>query len=145
MLTFPCIVVSAEQGLIQGLLMSASSIYEQNASISRTCSRSSTCSRRSTASRMRLAVPRPMRQGFTFENVRLSVSGEASGWAVRNVSFTIHPGERVALVGENGAGKTTLTKLIARLYDPTEGRLLLDGRRSQGIRPWREGPVVPLA
>src|SRR5262249_12610308 len=48
-------------------------------------------------------------------------------WAVRHLSFAIRPGERVALVGENGAGKTTLTKLIARLYDPSEGRILLDG------------------
>jgi len=43
------------------------------------------------------------------------------------VSFTLDAGERIALVGENGAGKTTLTKLLARLYDPTEGRILLDG------------------
>jgi ATP-binding cassette subfamily B protein len=42
--------------------------------------------------------------------------------------MTLQPGERVALVGENGAGKTTITKLIARLYEPTEGRVLLDGR-----------------
>ena len=48
-------------------------------------------------------------------------------WAVRNVSFQLRPGERIALVGENGAGKTTITKLLARLYDPTEGRILLDG------------------
>jgi ATP-binding cassette subfamily B protein len=47
---------------------------------------------------------------------------------VRHVDFAIGPGERLALVGENGAGKTTLTKLLARLYDPTEGRILLDGR-----------------
>ena len=46
---------------------------------------------------------------------------------MRNVSFILRPGERIALVGENGAGKTTLTKLLARLYDPTEGRILLDG------------------
>jgi len=46
---------------------------------------------------------------------------------VRHVSFTLGPGERIALVGENGAGKTTLTKLLARLYDPSEGRILLDG------------------
>ena len=43
------------------------------------------------------------------------------------VSFRFEPGERIALVGENGAGKTTLVKLLARLYDPTEGRILLDG------------------
>jgi ATP-binding cassette subfamily B protein len=48
-------------------------------------------------------------------------------WAVRHVNFRLLPGERLALVGENGAGKTTLTKLLARLYDPTEGRILLDG------------------
>jgi len=46
---------------------------------------------------------------------------------VRHVSFTLRPGERIAFVGENGAGKTTLTKLLARLYDPTEGRIVLDG------------------
>ncbi|HSC36209.1 MAG TPA: ATP-binding cassette domain-containing protein, partial [Chitinophagaceae bacterium] len=48
-------------------------------------------------------------------------------WANRHLSFTLHAGEKLALVGENGAGKTTLVKLLARLYDPTEGRILLDG------------------
>jgi ATP-binding cassette subfamily B protein len=48
-------------------------------------------------------------------------------WAVRRVNLSITPGERIALVGENGAGKTTITKLLARLYEPTEGRILLDG------------------
>ena len=48
-------------------------------------------------------------------------------WAVRGLDFSLAPGERLALVGENGAGKTTLVKLLARLYDPTEGRILLDG------------------
>jgi ATP-binding cassette, subfamily B, bacterial len=72
-------------------------------------------------------VPRPIRQGFVFENVSFRYPG-TDRWAVRNVSFVLRPGERLALVGENGAGKTTLTKLLARLYDPTEGRILLDGR-----------------
>jgi ATP-binding cassette subfamily B protein len=49
-------------------------------------------------------------------------------WAVRGLNFVLKPGERLALVGENGAGKTTLAKLLARLYDPSEGRILLDGR-----------------
>ena len=51
----------------------------------------------------------------------------STNWAVRNVSFHLRPGERIAFVGENGAGKTTLAKLLARLYDPTEGRILLEG------------------
>ena len=71
-------------------------------------------------------VPNPIRQGFTFENVGFRYPG-AEQWAVRGLDFTLAPGERLALVGENGAGKTTLVKLLARLYDPTEGRILLDG------------------
>ena len=73
-----------------------------------------------------LAVPRPVRQGFVFEDVGFQYPG-SEAWAVRHVSFALLPGERIAFVGENGAGKTTLTKLLARLYDPTEGRILLDG------------------
>jgi ATP-binding cassette, subfamily B, bacterial len=72
------------------------------------------------------AVPSPIREGFRFENVGFKYPG-AEHWAVRGLDFTLTPGERIALVGENGAGKTTLVKLLARLYDPTEGRILLDG------------------
>jgi ATP-binding cassette, subfamily B, bacterial len=71
-------------------------------------------------------VPVPIRTGFVFENVGFRYPG-ADGWAVRGLDFTLAQGERLALVGENGAGKTTLVKLLARLYDPTEGRILLDG------------------
>jgi ATP-binding cassette subfamily B protein len=73
------------------------------------------------------AVPRPSREGFTFENVGFRYP-DSDVWALRGVSFSLRPGERVALVGGNGAGKTTLVKLLARLYDPTEGRITLDGR-----------------
>ncbi len=73
------------------------------------------------------AFPQPMREGFRFENVGFRYPG-AERWAVRNLTFTLHAGEVLALVGENGAGKTTLVKLLARLYDPDEGRILLDGR-----------------
>jgi ATP-binding cassette subfamily B protein len=72
------------------------------------------------------AVPRPIRQGFVFQDVGFRYPGR-DAWAVRHVSFRVHPGEHLAFVGENGAGKTTLIKLLARLYDPTEGRILLDG------------------
>ena len=70
--------------------------------------------------------PRPIRQGFTFENVGFKYKS-AEKWALRHLSFELQAGEKLALVGENGAGKTTLVKLLARLYDPTEGRILLDG------------------
>jgi ATP-binding cassette subfamily B protein len=73
-----------------------------------------------------IPVPRPIRQGFVFENVSFRYPGSDRA-ALQNVSLTLRPGERIALVGENGAGKTTITKLLARLYDPTEGRVLLDG------------------
>ncbi len=73
-----------------------------------------------------LPFPQPVRTGFVFEDVGFEYPG-AARWAVRHMSFTLHAGEVLALVGENGAGKTTLVKLLARLYDPDEGRILLDG------------------
>src|SRR4029453_10131740 len=72
------------------------------------------------------AFPRPIRQGFVFEDVGFIYPG-ADRWAVRHLDFILKAGEVVALVGENGAGKTTLVKLLTRLYDPDEGRILLDG------------------
>ncbi len=74
-----------------------------------------------------LPVPDPLRNGFVFDNVGFRYEG-AEQWALRGLSFELHAGEVLALVGENGAGKTTLVKLLARLYDPDEGRILLDGR-----------------
>ncbi|TCI00562.1 ABC transporter ATP-binding protein [Roseococcus sp. SYP-B2431] len=72
-------------------------------------------------------LPSPIREGFVFEDVGFAYPG-AGRWAVRHLSFALKAGEVVALVGENGAGKTTLVKLLTRLYDPDEGRILLDGR-----------------
>ncbi|HKH67914.1 MAG TPA: ABC transporter ATP-binding protein, partial [Reyranella sp.] len=70
--------------------------------------------------------PKPIREGFVFEDVGFIYPG-ADRWAVRHLNFILKAGEVVALVGENGAGKTTLVKLLTRLYDPDEGRILLDG------------------
>jgi ATP-binding cassette subfamily B protein len=73
-----------------------------------------------------LAVPVPIKNGIVFEDVGFQYPGSAQ-WAVRHINLRIRPREKIALVGENGAGKTTITKLLTRLYDPTEGRILLDG------------------
>jgi ATP-binding cassette, subfamily B, bacterial len=76
------------------------------------------------------AQPQPMpteiRCGIELRDVSFRYEGQ-DGWALRNVNMIIRPGEKIALVGPNGAGKTTLIKLLTRLYDPTEGQILLDG------------------
>jgi ATP-binding cassette subfamily B protein len=73
-----------------------------------------------------LPAPQPVQRGFEFQHVSFSYAGSDRA-VLSDVSFTFDAGERIALVGENGAGKTTLVKLLARLYDPTAGRILLDG------------------
>jgi len=95
-----------------------------------------------------LSFPRPIRDGFEFRDVWFRYPEPVDGaappadaphddpsWVLRGISFRIRPGERLALVGENGAGKTTITKLLTRLYDPTRGAILLDGRRLQEYDP----------
>ncbi len=73
-----------------------------------------------------IPAPRPIRDGFEFRDVCFHYPG-SDRLVLKNLSFRIAPGEHVALVGENGQGKTTLVKLLARLYDPTSGAILLDG------------------
>ncbi len=73
-----------------------------------------------------LPVPRPILRGFEFRDVSFTYPGTTRR-ILKNFNFTLSPGERVALIGENGQGKTTVVKLITRLYDPSEGQILLDG------------------
>jgi ATP-binding cassette subfamily B protein len=73
-----------------------------------------------------LPVPHPMREGIRFENIGFDYPN-SNRHVLHDVSLSIKPGEMIALVGENGSGKTTLTKLLCRLYDPTRGRITLDG------------------
>jgi ATP-binding cassette, subfamily B, bacterial len=69
--------------------------------------------------------PTEIKYGFEFKNVGFKYPGTEK-WAIRNLTFQLHPGEKLALVGENGAGKTTLVKLLARLYEPNEGVITLE-------------------
>lgn len=124
-LTFLAGSFARSRQLIQGLLMGAGGIYQQCLYLKDLFDFFEM--KPSIASTMNAPpVPDPISEGFVFEDVGFQYPG-SEAWAIRNVSFALRPGERVALVGENGAGKTTLTKLLARLYDPTEGRILLDG------------------
>lgn len=73
-----------------------------------------------------LPAPAPIRQGIEFRQVSFCYPG-SDVYVLRDINLHIQPGERIALVGLNGAGKTTLIKLLTRLYDPSEGQILLDG------------------
>jgi len=124
-LTFLAASFSRSRDIIQRLLLTASDVVEQSLYLKDMFDFFDMRPTITSPPHAR-AVPDPVRNGFVFEDVGFRYPG-SDRWAVRNVSFTLRPGERVAFVGENGAGKTTLTKLLARLYDPTEGRILLDG------------------
>ena len=84
------------------------------------------------------AVPADLGSGIVFEDVSLTYPTSDQP-AIKEVSLTIRPGERIALVGENGSGKTTFVKLLTRLYDPTEGRIHLGGRdlREYNVETYR--------
>ncbi|MEO8658473.1 MAG: ABC transporter ATP-binding protein [Bryobacteraceae bacterium] len=73
-----------------------------------------------------IPAPRPMRDGFEFRNVEFHYPG-SSRMILNGLNLRLEPGCRLALIGENGQGKTTIVKLLARLYDPTAGSILLDG------------------
>ena len=124
-LTFLAASFGRGRDVIQNILLSASNVYEQALYLRDLFVFLDMRPTIESPPRAK-PVPTPIRTGFVFEDVGFRYPG-SERWAVRNVNLQLGPGERVALVGENGAGKTTITKLLARLYDPTEGRITLDG------------------
>src|SRR6266851_3284679 len=116
---------SSVQGSIQGILAGFSGMYEHNLYLNNLFELMETKPSMQ-ASLAPAKVPQPMRGEIRFDNVTFAYPG-AEANALTDLSFTVKPGETLAIVGRNGAGKTTLFKLICRLYDPNAGRILIDG------------------
>lgn len=117
------------QGLFQGIFSNINSLYESGLFLDNLFSYLAlqpqiALSGKSAPSNQ--PVPRPIKRGIEFRNVSFKYAGR-SEYALRGVNLSIGPGEKIALVGANGAGKTTLIKLMTRLYEPSEGQILLDG------------------
>jgi ATP-binding cassette subfamily B protein len=132
-LTLYTSAASSVQSSIQGILGGFSSMYEHNLYLSNLYELLATPTGVQAPENPR-PLPRPLRGEVVFENVSFSYPGSGAP-ALEDVSFTIAPGETLAVVGRNGAGKSTLIKLLCRLYDPTSGRILLDGIDIREVDP----------
>jgi ATP-binding cassette subfamily B protein len=132
-LTLYTTAAQSVQGSIQGILAGFTGMYEHNLYLSNLFElmETRTVLPLSTSP---IPVPVPLRGEIVFEKVSFAYSGATSN-ALTDLSFTVRPGETMAVVGRNGAGKTTLFKLICRLYDPTEGRILIDGHDIRDYEP----------
>jgi ATP-binding cassette subfamily B protein len=113
------------QTTLHSILAGMGSIYENNLFMTSFFDFLGLETRMSIAARPQ-TLPFPLRQGIEFRAVGFQYP-DASEWALRDINLMIRPGEKIALVGHNGAGKTTLIKLLSRLYDTTEGSILIDG------------------
>ncbi len=124
-MTFYLTLFRQSQGAFQGLFGSITRLYEHGLFMENLFTFLSLAPQMTPAAQP-LPVPPRLQQGLEFRNVSFRYPGR-DDWALREINLTIAPGEKLALVGPNGAGKTTLIKLLTRLYDPTEGQILLDG------------------
>ncbi|HLQ15899.1 MAG TPA: ABC transporter ATP-binding protein [Candidatus Eisenbacteria bacterium] len=132
-LTLYTAAAQSVQGSIQGLLGGFAGMYEHNLYLNNLYELMATKTSLPVAAAL-VAVPERMRGEITFENVTFAYPGAEKN-AITDLSFTVKAGETLAVVGRNGAGKTTLFKLICRLYDPKEGRILIDGIDLRDFEP----------
>ncbi|MGH7762632.1 MAG: ABC transporter ATP-binding protein, partial [Candidatus Dormibacteraceae bacterium] len=132
-LTLYTAAAQSVQGSIQGILGGFSGMYEHNLYLNNLFELMATKPSMPVAAET-VKVPEPMRGEITFEKVTFAYPGAEKN-ALTDLSFTVKPGETLAVVGRNGAGKTTLFKLICRLYDPIGGRILIDGIEIRDFAP----------
>jgi ATP-binding cassette, subfamily B, bacterial len=121
------------QSTFQSILSAVGSIYENNLFMANFFDFLSLEPQMAGAARHEI-LPSPLRNGIEFRGVGFRYP-ESGAWALRDVDLHIRAGEKIALVGHNGAGKTTLIKLLSRLYDPTEGAILIDGIDIRALDP----------
>lgn len=124
-MTFYLALFSRSQGVSQGILDNISGLYENGLFLTSLFGFLDLDSQKTIGHAPHSLVEDSTR-GIEFENVWFRYPG-AEKWALQDLSFSVRPGEKVALVGENGAGKTTLIKLLARFYEPAKGRILYRG------------------
>src|SRR5665213_432767 len=132
-LTLYTVAAQSVQGSIQGILSGFSGMYEHNLYLNNLFELMETRSSMPVTATP-VKVPQPMAGEIRFDNVTFAYPGAEKN-ALTELSFTVKPGETLAVVGRNGAGKTTLFKLICRLYDPSEGRILIDGINIRDFEP----------
>jgi ATP-binding cassette subfamily B protein len=138
-LTFYASAVNQVQGALSNIIYQLAALYESNLSVSNLFEfLALQPAMEPPPLGIGLPVPVPLRQGIEFRNLAFRYPG-TERQVLEDISFTIRPGQTVALVGENGAGKTTLVKLLTRLYDPTGGQILVDGvdLREIDLADWR--------
>jgi ATP-binding cassette subfamily B protein len=121
------------QTTFQNILYAVGSIYENNLFMSNFFEFLDMTPQLAIAAKPK-ALPAILRRGIEFCDVGFRYP-DKDAWALRRVNLIIRPGEKIALVGHNGAGKTTLIKLLSRLYDPTEGAILIDGIDLREVDP----------
>jgi ATP-binding cassette subfamily B protein len=132
-LTLYTTAAQSVQNSIQGILGGFSGMYEHNLYLSNLFELMETTSKLPTPANP-IALPDPIQGEIRFEHVSFAYPGAAEN-ALTDLSFTVDAGETIAVVGRNGAGKTTLFKLICRLYDPSGGRILIDGVDIRDVDP----------
>ncbi len=132
-LTLYTTAAQSVQNSIQGILGGFSGMYEHNLYLSNLFELMETTSALPAPAKP-VPVPNPVRGEIRFDHVSFAYPGAAEN-ALTDLSFTVDAGETIAIVGRNGAGKTTLFKLICRLYDPTDGRILIDGIDIRDVEP----------